>query len=223
LAQDGNIVSLVLQSAAVIQRGSSSAFDATLAKTPAISPQWIKSSTCDSVAEDLSIKCADYPELRQVLSAALSGTLNEPKQVKSKATPIEETFYKLDGLAHQRVATGMLGSIRPEIKPNLKKCRHYLSQQGYRSKPRTRTIPGRAGDIDDDFGGAAIVDAAEDPFSQKAIEKLVDAIIEARSHERPRPVSISSANRGGAYVNYHYYGRAIMMRCNRPELLGSHS
>ena len=215
LARAGNTVSLVLQCAAVIHRGGSSSSDANLSKTPAISPQWIPSPDGDPAADDLSIKCADYPQLRQVLSAALSGTLEKQADLQSNAiTAIEHTFYKVDGLAHRRVATGILASLRPEIKPNLKKCRHYFSQQGIRRKLRTATFPGRADDVRETDAGFAAVDAVDDRFSQKEIEKLVHAISEARSAERPKPITISSANRGGAYVSHQYYGRAIMMRCD---------
>ncbi len=216
LANAGNTVSWVLQSAAVIQRGSSSAFDANLAQTPALSPQWIAGTDYDPIAEDVSVKYADYSEFRRGLGAVLSGTIKVSKQTRNRAISIiEDTFYKVDGLAHQRVATGILESVQAEIKPNLTKCRHYFSQLGGRTTLRTTTFPNRAGDARKITPGHSFADTVgNDPVSQKAIEKLVEAISEAKSAERPKTVNISSANRGGAYVSYQYRGRAVMLRCD---------
>jgi hypothetical protein len=217
LTKSGPVWPWILNTAAVIQRSCTTAIEASLAGRSAISPQWISPSNFYPVPESVSLQCADYDSLRDVVQAHLDGQFRLPNELlQNIAEVVEKWFYKMDGLAHKRVADAILSSLSTATQPNRKKCLKELYKvSGARS---LRTLPnlirytlGLAPEWSFRRRTAFYHLEFDEYFNLQAITDLVRAIGVAKADESKRRVNVSLANDGGAYLMPEYRGRAVIM------------
>src|SRR5262249_35008727 len=200
-------------------RSCTTAIEATLAHTLALSPQWITPSIYYPIPESVSIACADYHQLKAVLIAARTGAYELPEEDRSRISSIvESAFFKADGLAHRRVANAVLSSLRSNSRPILKKCRRFLYGIPNNGSHPFQKIPSRVRyhlrmnptyafrkmKAFDESAPAGFPDA-------DAVDSLTRAITDAKRAENPRPVRVYRAAGSGAYISRSYVGSAVVM------------
>lgn len=106
----GGIEGWILRSAAVIQRGSTAAIDASMAGVPALSLDWLARTDPDGMVDIPAIRCHAPDELERLVRLALEGSLIVPPDVRLEAkTAIDDWFHAVDGLASERITTRLLG------------------------------------------------------------------------------------------------------------------
>ncbi|MCE9613238.1 MAG: hypothetical protein K8T26_03125 [Lentisphaerae bacterium] len=124
LVKKGTVNGWLLRARALIQLGSSTAIDATLAGIPAFTPGWLTAFPPLPAVDAISLRCASPAEMVRQIGAVLAGTFVMPGSVKQAiASVVERTFYRIDGKAHERVADAILSVLsRPGPGPSLSHC-----------------------------------------------------------------------------------------------------
>jgi surface carbohydrate biosynthesis protein len=115
LLKVGTVEGWILRSSAVIQRSCSTAVEAGLAGVPALSPRWIPTAFEMAAAEAVSMHCDTEEDMVSNVAAAIDGSLRVPDSVKKELdTVLSDWFYKVDGLAHERVGDRILRSMKKD-------------------------------------------------------------------------------------------------------------
>ncbi len=128
LVKRGAVDGWILRARALIQRGCSTAIEATLAGVPALAPSWISTPYPLEAVEAVSLPCACEEELAAQLTAAAAGRDVIPEAVRSRLqTVLSDWFFAVDGQCHQRVADAVMDALdsRPP-RPSLPYCRRAL-------------------------------------------------------------------------------------------------
>jgi surface carbohydrate biosynthesis protein len=109
--------------AAVIQRSCTTAFEANFAGVPALSPQWVPVSPVVPSAEQVSVPCASYADLKSHLDAIISGTFRTPKTIAANMERmVAEWFFRVDGNSHERVVSAILGCLQGSRTVDYEQC-----------------------------------------------------------------------------------------------------
>lgn len=104
----------IFQAAVVIQRSCSTAIEAAMAGVPTLSPRWVATPVEIPIAEDVSVPCQGYLELRARVEEVLSGRGDTPSEVRqAQAVVTSDYFHCLDGRSHARVAEAAMASLDP--------------------------------------------------------------------------------------------------------------
>ena len=127
LVRQGTVDGWLLRASALIHWGSSTAIEACLAGIPAFSPGWLPSFPPVPPVDDVSIPCADVAGLERCVKEALDGLYSIPTSVNARIKEVvEQTFHRIDGAAHERVAQTVLAAVaRAHTRPNFSKCREF--------------------------------------------------------------------------------------------------
>lgn len=128
LVKRGAVDGWILRASALLQRGCSTAIEATLAGVPAFAPSWISTPYPLEAVEAVSLPCACEDDLAAQLAAAASGRDVIPEAVRSRLqTILSDWFLAVDGQCHQRVADAVMSALdsRPP-RPSLRSCRRAL-------------------------------------------------------------------------------------------------
>ncbi len=105
LVRKGTIEGWLLRSKAVIVLGSSTAVDAGLAGIPALVPAWLPVHLPIPAVDATGNRCENEANLIKTIEDIMAGTYQTPENVAQNLKSVEEEIYfKIDGLAHQRVS-----------------------------------------------------------------------------------------------------------------------
>ncbi len=123
LVKHGTVDGWILRASAVIQRGYSTAIEATLAGVPAYAPSWIPTPYFFESVEAVSIPCASDKDL----AAGLQNP-EIPEDTRSRLQVVlRDWFFAVDGESHCRVARAILNAVEalpPRPSPDF--CRRAL-------------------------------------------------------------------------------------------------
>jgi surface carbohydrate biosynthesis protein len=145
LLKEGTVEGWILRATAVIQHHCTTAIEAGMAGKPALLPDWLPTAQRIESTESVSIKCASQTEMDERLTAILDGTDNQTAEVQESLDQVlQDWFYAIDGLAHERAAATILShATNGRIDAiNLSKCRriHYdLDKPGRTARAKVGT------------------------------------------------------------------------------------
>jgi surface carbohydrate biosynthesis protein len=127
LVKKGTVDGWLLRAKALIQWGSSTAIDASLASVPTFTARWLPIHLPVPSVEAVSIGCATEDELIGQIKAVLNGNFETPSEIAGNIEKVvEEAFYKIDGDAHKRVACAILDAIySANSNISLDRCRDF--------------------------------------------------------------------------------------------------
>lgn len=112
LRKVGTVEGWILRACAVVQRGCSTAIEATAAGVPALMPTWVPVRRRIESTEAVSLPCPDEDTVIERVRAAIRGELPIPEAARAALERIvADWFYAVDGRAHQRVAGVILQSV----------------------------------------------------------------------------------------------------------------
>ncbi len=169
--------------------------------------------------ESVSLPCASYGELRNALDARLRGEQVLPNVLaRTIESTVFQAFFKVDGLAHRRVADAILETLGVGGTPDIRKCARYLYGVPDRFRSRLSHVPELARwalGTGPSFSWRRLRSPAPPPcdqnFSVSAVSQLLQSIHAARHAESPRHVRADSAEAVGAYAFRKFRGRAIVL------------
>lgn len=145
LSNSGTVDGWVLRSTAVIQRSCSTAIEAGVVGVPALSPYWIPTAVDMPTVEAVSVACESQEEMEARVEDLLEGRYQTPTEISRKLGEIiDEWFYRIDGEAHERVASVVMqqldgtdgGVDNVDNKAIVKKCRDLAYGWRIRKGPR---------------------------------------------------------------------------------------
>ena len=219
----GPVLPRLVGSAIVIQRSCTTGLDAAMAGTPALSPRWVTPPSTFPDAEAVSEGCATYAALRDRVGAALAGAYVMPADVRRQLDGvIAANFFRIDGVAHERVRDVILSSIRAGDSALDDVCSRYLYDEG----PGAETIGTRVGrrvrrrlGLNPEFSfaqmrtvPAAAWERSDKQFSVDDVRRLVDRIGTARraAGQEPAAVRVHLAREDGGLA-HGFHGHTVML------------
>ena len=120
LIRRGTVDTWILQSAAVIQRSCSTAIEAAMAGTTALSPGWLPTAREMPAANAVSYSCSTAEELSSVLRRVLEGSFVPPVEVGAALSQVvSDWFAAVDGGAAERVSSAILQGVPPKRDPEI--------------------------------------------------------------------------------------------------------
>lgn len=137
----GPIQSRLFGARAIIQRSCSTAAEAAMADVPTLSPQWLPAPALIPFAEAVSISCATYDQLRLELVRIMDRGGTSDEVAEARRASLMEWFFRLDGLAHRRVADTITERLPATRTVNMRACTANLYQLG----DPTRSVGQRLG------------------------------------------------------------------------------
>ncbi len=221
VSQALSITPWILRSIAVIQRSCTTALEASLAGKLAISPQWIERVNVYPLPESVSLPCASYDELRDVLEARLLGREVLPAELtQAIERTVFQGFFNIDGRAHKRVADAIMESLVPSRAPDRRKCVRYLygvPRNGTRPRlSRISNVVRWALGTHPSFSWrrfrAPALPPSDEPFNLSAVSQLLRDIHAAKQSESPRVVHAASAEEVGTYAVRKFKGHALVLQ-----------
>ena len=140
LVRKGTVDTWLLRSSAVIQRSCSTAIEAAMAGTVALSPSWLPTAREMVAANAVSYCCATPEEMKDVLRSVLSGTFTPPPAIRHALTRIiDDWFTAVDGQAGERVARTILNGL-PSRRNGRLRVRCTSALYGLESRPRQKLV-----------------------------------------------------------------------------------
>jgi surface carbohydrate biosynthesis protein len=218
VSKEGTVMPWILRSAAVIQRGCTTAIEACLAGSLAISPKWITLTKEYPLPEFVSVPCEEYGELLDTVRQAINGAPAIDARLRDNIeSTIRQWFCAADGRAHQRVASVVLETMDSRVGPNPRRCRERLYGIGKRGVP----LPTRAGNqlryrlglsphhsFRPQARGRA---AVESGWSRELVEGQVRALEAVMPSTGRPPVVVHEARECGAYLVRRFEGRTVVL------------
>jgi hypothetical protein len=127
LVKAGTVDGWILRASAVLQRACSTAIEAAIAGVPAISPAWIPTAIPMPTAEAVSVPYETEEALVHALKSVLAGSFEWPAAARRALDEVIcDWFYKVDGRAHERVASQLLDMPDTGNGDVLEKCRNFV-------------------------------------------------------------------------------------------------
>jgi surface carbohydrate biosynthesis protein len=228
LVKTGTVDGWILRANAVIQRSCTTAIEASMAGVPALSPSWIPTPQMMETVEAVSIQCSSPAELEDYLKSCMNGHSKQANGNRSALKQvIDDWFYAIDGLAHQRVASAILTHARNESlgRVRLEKCRDILYGLDQPETPIKAKVASamrrrlglpvswslhRWRDVTD-----MSWDRSEKYFDAENVQVLVDAIWSCQKLVDSMPcanVAVTPAHEHGDYHFDHSTGRSVTIR-----------
>jgi hypothetical protein len=223
--KEGTVDAWILKASALIHRHCSTAVEASLAGVPALSPQWVPSSQNAPDAEDVSVKCRSYEELKDIIQCIQHGRFVSPPEVQSRLNGIiDKWLYKMDGNAHIRVSQAVLNSLPDKREVDKSVCRSFLHSSNMAPKAwsRERLLREikRTVNLSPNWSfrklGYYPIQTGPPPqgksFTCQRVQKYVDRIQNVMSLHNItyRPVKVALARSRGGYMDA-YQGHSVVM------------
>ncbi|MEO8097277.1 MAG: surface carbohydrate biosynthesis protein [Acidobacteriota bacterium] len=145
----GTVDGWLLRASALIQRGCSTATEASLLGIPALTPEWIPAWTeANETASSVSILCPTLEVMSDRLEAIFSGVQALPKKIQDNISAITSDFFlTIDGQSHRRVAEAVQDAAQGCEGASLDYCARAIDGVGEPGAPlrrRVRAIARRA-------------------------------------------------------------------------------
>ncbi|MDY6876668.1 MAG: surface carbohydrate biosynthesis protein [Chloroflexota bacterium] len=226
LVKRGTVDGWLLRARALIHLGSTTAIDACLAGVPAFTAGWLPVHLPVPAVDDVSIKCSTEDDLVECIAEVLGGTFQPPSEITRNIDQVVgKTFYRIDGLAHQRVADATLNALNA-TEPNLSidKCRDFaygLNRSGSSLKSivaarlrETLGLPAswsfrRWANLTEDLSWWDRSDKYFDADQIRTLVTAIQACAQEGSKEPLRKVGVQSAQERGDYRFGYLQGRSV--------------
>lgn len=225
LVKQGTVDGWLLRAKALIHWGGrSTAIEACLAGIPAFTAGWIPVHLPVPAVEEVSIKCSTEEELMLRISDVLEGNFSLSSKIAEKIDKVvENTFYKIDGKSHRRVADAILKAVYSNNpQPSVKKCHDFIYG---RAKSPTALLSISLKKIfrlsphwSFKHWKNIIADLAWDhsgkQFDVNQVRDIVNAIRECAqtdSRDQVRKVHVHSAQKHGDYLFGYMQGRSVIL------------
>jgi surface carbohydrate biosynthesis protein len=225
LVKRGTVDGWLLRTKALIHWGSSTAIDACLASVPAFTAGWLPIHLPVPAVDDVSIKCSTEDDLVECIVEVLGVAFQPPSEIARNVDQVvEKTFYRIDGLAHQRVADAILKATNSRgPSPSISKCRDFM-YSGNKTTFKARL----SAHIKKILGlppywsfrrwksvvGEFEWDRSDKYFDVNQVKAIVDAIQEcapSEPKESQRKIRVQSAQERGDYHFGYLQGRSVAL------------
>ena len=223
--REGPVQAQIYRADVIIQRSCSTAIEAGMALVPTVSPQWVPAEMEMPAAEEVSIPCTSYENLRVKLKEILSGGYKpSAAMLRSIERVVGTWFYRSDGLAHQRVSDTVSSCLSGAREVDERLCTRLIYSLGAGSRKdlpylaasvrhrfdmspdwsfrHMRNVPSPPGIANKLFGVAEVRD----------LTKRVKAASQAYGFGA-RPVQVDFARVRGDYLR-DYHGHSVTLSCN---------
>lgn len=225
LNRDGSVDGWIIRASAVIQRSCSTAIESALAGIPTLSPTWIPTATLMPEAEEVSLPCTSFEELKSHLADIITGKKEAFLEVENALKQvIEDWYYAIDGYSHQRVADTISRHL-PESSPpiNIEKYRqlYYLGLVPIKSARNRFSVRLKlALGLPKNFSFRRLRSIREETigwdssgrqFNLVDVQRIVDAINAAREINGLPVINVMVSKADGDYYFRHMNGRAIVL------------
>jgi surface carbohydrate biosynthesis protein len=117
--REGSVDAWLHHAKVVIQRSCSTAIEAGMVGTTALSPDWLPASFERPAANEASAHCETMAELEDAVAKALAGTYEPTAEVAAHLEKIiGDWYFRVDGRAHERIADAILqaATSSPELR-----------------------------------------------------------------------------------------------------------
>jgi surface carbohydrate biosynthesis protein len=218
---DGPVQPVILDATVVIQRGCTTAIEASLAGVPTLSPQWVPIEQDYPVTEAVSAPCADYDALCESVGNILSGGWKVPGHVREATDGvIAAWFHRVDGQSYLRVADAIDEVVGPQPRVNIRACRR--NAYGLRRyNPLRSKLSGLVrylGGLSTDFSFRAARnepyrgwEATAKAFDASDIRALAVRVVQAAGRDQAKTsVLAEGAHKRGDY-HVDYAGHAVTL------------
>jgi surface carbohydrate biosynthesis protein len=221
---DGPVQSAILGAAAVIQRGCTTAMEASLAGIPALSPIWLPIPHEYPMTEAVSIPCESAEMLSGTVRQILEGRYaDSPDLAERRRGVIHDWFFEIDGMAHRRVADAIGACLVKASAVDAALCRHFLygaEQGGSQGRDPIGSRLRRALRLSPNFSFRkmrTVVSSLQPKkaFAAAEVEALLRTVtdLRIRAGEPTLPVFVSLAKGNGEY-SHGFRGHAVRLRTN---------
>lgn len=222
---DGPVAPWIQVSRAVVQRGCTTAVEASLCGVPALEPVWLPCIKDIPLISQLSVPCSGTEELVGAVDAALTGGARPARTFDVAAVQeLEKWFYRIDGHAHERVAEELvaLAEATPGPAPagrfenalwGAGRCDVRLAQRISRAAKRA---VGRVPDLSDGYVQGALHPWESSPraFSAQQVAALSERVARCRPRNEDG-VDVLQAAPNAAYRGPHGSGFSVVIRRRR--------
>lgn len=222
LVKRGAVDGWILRACAVVQRGCSTAIEASLAGLPALAPSWIPAVHDLEAVESVSIPCPTEDDLIERLRSAAAGHPNLPTTVQANlGRVLSDWFFTVDGRGHQRVAQTVLraagnGGSRVSLDYCSRAAHHLLGPQVSLGH-RLRTAVRREIRLGPDWSfrrfrhvGDASWDGSQRAFGVEDVRAIASALEPLAPGRWPR-LQIHTAQELGCYHFHYRSGRSVAL------------
>jgi surface carbohydrate biosynthesis protein len=229
LVKEGTVDGWLLRAKALIHWGSSTAIDACLTDVPVFTAGWLPVHLPVPAVDSVSIRCSTEAVLTEQLAAIFNEEFTQPPEIMANIEKvIEDTFYKIDGLAHQRVADVIFDVVTSTTsKVSIRYCRDIA----YGIDPKSRkeqimtAIRKNLGisvhwsfrqwkPILDELEWDVSDRLAEKHFNASDVQNIIEAIQEnapLNSDESNRKVHVMPTQEGRDYRFGYMQGRSVVI------------
>jgi surface carbohydrate biosynthesis protein len=221
----GQVREQIYQAAAVIQRTSTTAIETNLASVPALVPLWLPAAIHIPVVEAVSVPCHSYADMRTTLDAILNAQYQPSDELQQAVdTVIEQWFYRIDGLSHERVSSTIwaaLGECR-HVDEHL--CRRYLyglNGTPHHLRDRVARLLRFMFNLSPDWSFSQMRPApsfkwtqTDQYFGAAEVRALVERMLEVQraNGQDVQPIEVQFARDRGDYI-HPYYGHSVTLSC----------
>lgn len=215
----GPVQTQLARASLVVQRGCTTAIEATLASVPAVSPRWIPAANENPMAEDVSVPCETPEVLLETAREVLGGGYAPPVALAEKRREvIRDWFFEIDGKAHVRVCDAVDECLREPSAIDAALCRRFLYRPEDIGRPAVGSRVRHALHLSPHWSFRLMRRFVPGPRPEKAlvateVEELARRItdLRIRAGEHVRPVSVAPTRASGEYRN-GFRGHAVTLR-----------
>ncbi|HEX5436201.1 MAG TPA: surface carbohydrate biosynthesis protein [Gemmatimonadaceae bacterium] len=217
----GPVQPQIFRASVVIQRNCTTAIEAGMAGVPTLSPQWFPTAYTMPMAEDVSVRCETYADLRATVDAILADRYVAPPALACDIQRIvRDWFHRIDGLAYERVASAILEHLGTARTVDPAQCHRYLYGLGsarqhgrVRLSNRVRRTLGLPPEWSFRYMRPIPPEWKRDKrFGATDVRRIVARIHAAfrAGDAEPRPVHVAAASDRGAYIR-QMHGVSVTM------------
>ncbi len=190
----GTVDAWLLRARALVHWNSSTALEGCVLGVPALVPDWIPQHVRVPAVDRVSIFCSSPAELCGRLREIVEEGAGLPQHLEQAGAQVwEQTYHRLDGRAHQRLARALLERLEQQKGTvDLEACRRL------------------AGDGRGARRAAAAWDRSAKAFSREEVGVLLQAVQEASGEPGPGP-ELAPAGAAGQYRLGPAAGRSLLI------------
>ncbi len=214
LVKKGTIDGWLLRAKAVVHWCSSTAIDAYLLGLPAFTAGWLPVHLPVPAAEAASINCASQNELKERIIHALAGKPDWPAgMAETMGQVIENTFYKVDGLAHRRMAEAIWEAAKAG--PSTQPAAMEAPPEPKKTSPGLLTgLRRRLGRWRESRRQVRAWDRSDKRFDVEQVGRILQAIESCAQPEvdgASAAIAVAAASERGDYRTEYAHGRTVTM------------
>jgi surface carbohydrate biosynthesis protein len=226
VVKKGTVDGWILRASALIQRGCSTATEASMIGVPVLSPKWIPGRGFMEAPESVSIQCDTFDHLASNLEEIVAGRLDIPTAIQDTIQQVTaDWFLSIDGESHRRVANAIAGGMTGSSDVSLKYCARAIDGVTYRNVAvgrRMRSLARRALGRSVHWSFSRFENVFHDDgwvrsdkyFGLEEVQSIADSIqplAQNRSEGAWANVTVRPASDVGSYRFGYLHGRAVAL------------